>query len=44
MCGYAPGAPVPLVGQWLDALQCRWEMTAEKPFDVTFTLPDITEW
>ncbi|USN56721.1 MAG: hypothetical protein H6766_07000 [Candidatus Peribacteria bacterium] len=42
ICGYSPGTPVPLLGEWLDALQCRWKMTAQKPFDVSFTLPDIT--
>ncbi len=40
-CGYVGGEAVPLLGDWLDALNCRWEQTQKKVFDVKIFLPNI---
>ncbi len=42
-CGYVGGGAVPLLSDWLDALNCRWEQTQNKVFEVKISLPNIKE-
>ncbi len=42
-CGYVGGEAVPLLSDWLDALNCRWEQTQKKVFQVKIFLPNIKE-